>query len=282
MNTHHLLHKTILFLISLALTAGLGVLLPTRAADAATVTVKSRVDDGTTNSANCPGAGCRLRDAIAAASSGDTINFDGDYTITLTTDQLTIAKNVTIDGAGYSVIVSGGNNFRVLYINSGVTATLNHLTITNGKASSSGGGIYNLGMLTVTNSTLSGNSALSAGAPASGGGIYNFRHADGDEQHTLWKLRKRRLRLRRRYIQLRHADGYEQHTLWKLCKRPRPRLRRRYLERAHADGDEQHTVWKLRKRQQRRQRRRYLQHRHADGDEQHTLWKLRRHTWWRY
>lgn len=30
---------------------------------------------GAANAANCPGANCRLRDAIAAAASGDTIEF---------------------------------------------------------------------------------------------------------------------------------------------------------------------------------------------------------------
>jgi hypothetical protein len=38
---------------------------------AATITVQSTAD-GAANPANCPGAGCRLRDAIAAAVDGDS------------------------------------------------------------------------------------------------------------------------------------------------------------------------------------------------------------------
>ena len=55
-----------------------GVLAP---AQAATLTVNSAADAGGT----CPGATCTLRQAIAAAASGDTINFvAGLTTITLT------------------------------------------------------------------------------------------------------------------------------------------------------------------------------------------------------
>ena len=56
-------------------------------------------------------------------------------------------------------------------INSGITATISGVTIENGRTSIFGGGIYNGGTLTVTNSTLSGNSA-GTGAGA-GGGIWN-------------------------------------------------------------------------------------------------------------
>src|SRR6185503_14777140 len=41
---------------------------------ASTITVTS-LGDGAANAANCPGASCRLRDAIAAAAAGDTIDF---------------------------------------------------------------------------------------------------------------------------------------------------------------------------------------------------------------
>ena len=53
-------------------------------------------------------------------------------------------------------------------VNSGVTATLENLTITGGNAGieSSGGAIFNSGTLTLTNSTLSGNSASDGAAAA--------------------------------------------------------------------------------------------------------------------
>ena len=56
----------------------------------------------TVTNANDSGAGS-LRQAIADAVSGDTITFDATYfstarTITLTSGELSIAKNLTIDG----------------------------------------------------------------------------------------------------------------------------------------------------------------------------------------
>jgi LPXTG-site transpeptidase (sortase) family protein len=148
------------FLI-VALAAGM-VFLPSGTARAATLTVTKAAD---TNDGVCD-ADCSLREAIAAAASGDTISFDGNYTILLGST-LVIARNLTIDGAGHTITVSGGGSVGVFQVNGGVTAALNSLIITNGNAVN-GGGILSSGMLTVTNSTVS-NSHASWG----GGGIYN-------------------------------------------------------------------------------------------------------------
>ncbi len=163
--------KTLVQGISLALVAGLCGLLPALSVEAATVTVQSGVDDGTANAANCPGIGCRLRDAIAQSSAGDTINFNADFTITLATSELTIGKTLTIDGAGHGVTISGQNAVRMFSVSPGVTVVLSGLTIANGHAVD-GSGIHNNGALTVTNSTLSNNTA-SGTADTRGGGIYN-------------------------------------------------------------------------------------------------------------
>ena len=59
-----------------------------------------------------------LRDQIAAASSGDTINFASGLsgTINLTSGELAIAKNLTIQGPGTATItVSGGGTQRVFH-----------------------------------------------------------------------------------------------------------------------------------------------------------------------
>jgi hypothetical protein len=144
-----------------------------------------------TNSGNT-GAGS-LRDAIAGANPGATIVFDpslSGQTISLNST-LILSKNVTIDGSALTapVIIKGKRNVTGLTVNSGVTATLNHLTITqseigiinngaltvrnstfsaNQNTSTAGGGaISNQGTLTVTNSTFTGNTATN------GGGIYN-------------------------------------------------------------------------------------------------------------
>lgn len=127
---------------------------------AATLTVANTNDSGLGS----------LRQAIADATPGDTINFSVTGTITLTSGELFISKNLTISGPGASSLaISGNNSSRVFNIGSG-TVAISGLTIQNGNASlgGAGGGIDNGGTLTVTNSTLSGNSA------SAGGGIVNF------------------------------------------------------------------------------------------------------------
>jgi hypothetical protein len=105
-----------------------------------------------------------LRQAIANVCADGNITFDNDYTITLAS-QLTIGKNMTIDGGSHAVTISGNHAVRVMDIEP-VTATLNHLTVANGNASDWGGGIQNNngGILTVLNSAFSGNTAPYSGA----------------------------------------------------------------------------------------------------------------------
>ena len=141
---------------------------------ASTLTVTNINDSG-------PGS---LRDAIANAASGDTINFSTAGTITLAST-LTINTSLTITGAGASnVAVSGNNAVQVLSIGPGVTVNLFSLTIQNGLnvgggtyGSVAGGGIYNAGTLTLSNSTVSGNTVSATGngyyVSVYGGGIYN-------------------------------------------------------------------------------------------------------------
>ena len=113
-----------------------------------------------------------LRQALADANDGDTIDFGITGTITLFTGQLVVDKSVTINGPGAANLAVDGNGAsRVFYIGSGRTVTIDSLTIINGNAGSgdTGGGIYNdQATLTVTNCTLSGNSA-----GYRGGGIFN-------------------------------------------------------------------------------------------------------------
>ncbi len=152
--------QTVRFLLLIALIFTL--LTPSTIAHAATLTVSDcAAPSGTAN---------RLVEKITAASSGDTINFSCSGTITLAAT-MTIAKNLTIDGTGQTVTISGGNAVRVLIVNTGVSLTLNNLAIANGKSpsGSSGGGIVNLGTLTITNSTFSGSNTING----YGGGISN-------------------------------------------------------------------------------------------------------------
>jgi CSLREA domain-containing protein len=65
---------------------------------AATITVATTSDAG----GSCPGANCTLRQAIAAASPGDTIDFSlpASSIIELTSGELRINKDLTIEGPG--------------------------------------------------------------------------------------------------------------------------------------------------------------------------------------
>src|SRR5262249_13607140 len=107
---------------------------------------------------------------VGNAAPGDTIRFAANLkggTINLKSP-LDINMALTIDGAGSGITVSGGGAHTAVIIDPGVVATINALTITGGVASgANGGGIDNQGSLTLTNSTVTGNSAMS------GGGIYN-------------------------------------------------------------------------------------------------------------
>jgi hypothetical protein len=117
------------------------------------------------------GAGS-LRQAILDTPSGGVVDFQPGLTgtITLTTGELTIDKDLTIAGPGADVLtVSGNAASRVFDVPGSFSVTLAGLTITRGQATGNqyGGGISNAGSLTITDATLSGDRAVF------GGGIFN-------------------------------------------------------------------------------------------------------------
>jgi hypothetical protein len=129
-------------------------------AEAATITVANLNDNG---------AGS-LRQAIADSASDGVIEFGVSGTILLTSSKLLIAKNLTINGpTSGGVTIDGNAASEVIRIDTGNVVKLTNLTITNGR-NSAGGGIINIGTLTVENSTISGNDASNG----EGGGILNI------------------------------------------------------------------------------------------------------------
>ena len=133
-----------------------------------------------TNTTDCATPGCgSLRQAIVDANNNagvDTINFASGLTgtITLANGELIIddlsGGALTINGPGADQLTINGNQgSRIVQITSTSTATISGLTIANGRVSGGfGGGILNLGTLTLIDSAVSGNSTDS-----DAGGIYN-------------------------------------------------------------------------------------------------------------
>ena len=131
---------------------------------------------------------CTLRAAIQQANAlhgtSDNIDFASwlNGTITLTQGLLTIANDtsgpdLTIEGPGGSgLTVSGINTDRVFLIDSGSDVTINRLTISGG-SKGFGGGILNNGTLTLTNATVSGNTAELAGGGIFNGGTLTVRNS---------------------------------------------------------------------------------------------------------
>ena len=128
-----------------------------------------------------------LRAEIAAAQNGDTIVFspslDGK-TIALTSGELDLTKKLTIQGPGAGQLTIsgyGGHTFtRIFEVAPNTTVSLSGLSIINGSGYASvqdpgyapwdgdGGGILNLGTLTLSACTIDYSYALNEG-----GGIYN-------------------------------------------------------------------------------------------------------------
>ena len=135
----------------------------------------------TVTNCNDSGAGS-LRQAVADAESGDTIEFalaGSCSTITLTTGDIEITTNLTIEGPGASLMAVSGNNdngnndvSNIFVVNSAISVGISGLTIENGIADN-GGGIANSGTLSISNSTFSDNRSSVNAVGGGGGAIYN-------------------------------------------------------------------------------------------------------------
>ena len=127
-----------------------------------------------------------LRQAVDLANLQDeaeTISFDATVfamaqTITLTQGPLELSDTggtMTITGTTAGLTLSGGGASCVFEVDAGVNASISGLTITGGSAIT-GGGLYNQGTTTLTDCTISGNSAEDSGGGLGGDGattLYN-------------------------------------------------------------------------------------------------------------
>ncbi len=134
------------------------------ATSAPAATVTSTADSG-------PGS---LRQAIASAAPGETITFSVAGTITLTSGELLVDKDLTISGPGAgSLAIQRSTNgatpaFRVFNLQPPGIITISGLTVNNG-LDDLGGGINNETTSALRDCVVTGNSAVSIG-----GGINNF------------------------------------------------------------------------------------------------------------
>ena len=164
--------------LAFALLAGALAALPasTVRASGTTYIVDSTADGIPDGTCGASAGDCTLRDAINLAfDPGDAINIIATGTITLTEGELTISNNLTITGLGpESLTISGGNASRVFKILL-ATVTISGVTIANGKADNDdGGGIYNIGTLTLNHVVVTNNEAVkNPGIFVEGGGIYS-------------------------------------------------------------------------------------------------------------
>jgi hypothetical protein len=132
----------------------------TRRPRANTITVTKLNDSGTGS----------LRQALADASDGDTIDFAVSGTISLTSGELLIDKSVDITGQPQTITVSralGESDFRTFHVMPDHVVTIDGLFITGGSPTlgSYGGGVFNdHSTLTISNCHLTSNSSTYGGA----------------------------------------------------------------------------------------------------------------------
>jgi len=115
-----------------------------------------------------------LRRAILKANAipnANTITFQTGLTgpITLTSGEIAIKDDLTIQGPGAGTLaISGSNASRIFKIDSGKIVNIDGLTLQNGNATTNvtdvGGAIRNYGTLNLANVILSGNQAKDGGA----------------------------------------------------------------------------------------------------------------------
>jgi predicted outer membrane repeat protein len=133
-----------------------------------------------------------IRDAITLGGGPHTFTCAGPTTV-VTEAEIVIDYDVILDGEG-NLTIDGNEDHRVFSVAEGVEAELHGVSLTRGRSSfpaRRGGGILNMGTLSVTNSTISGNNGTGINnwfeatltlanttvsdntAGEAGGGIYN-------------------------------------------------------------------------------------------------------------
>src|SRR6266513_1290216 len=135
---------------------------------------------------------CSDTSVRAAAGNGGSYFFDcGTNAATIAlTNTIVVTADVTLDGAGQSIVISGGNAVRLFIVNPGVNFTLKNLVLASGKAAgddgtngvagdnAAGAGIYNDGgSVTLINCTLRGHAVTGGNG---GNGVVQLNGSGGN------------------------------------------------------------------------------------------------------
>lgn len=139
---------------------------------------------------------CTEASLRTALTGGGTVKFACDGTITLTSP-IVMSLDTVLDATGHSIVLSGHQTVRVLLVNTGVKAVLNHLTVANGFVETvtpdfdtpevkGGAGLHNSGDVTLNNCVFADNTAGgrigdpsymgnpgTPGGTGTGGAVYN-------------------------------------------------------------------------------------------------------------
>jgi hypothetical protein len=159
------------------------ILVPAPATFASTKLYVNGVVGNDSNDCLSQQAACKtIGHAISLAASGDSIL----VAAATYAESLNIGISLNIVGSGAATTIIEGGGFRGATISSATAnVILSNLTIRNNHVSTQcetpgGGGVYNIGTLTIMNSIISGNTAFGAnsrlinvGCGVDGGGIFN-------------------------------------------------------------------------------------------------------------
>ena len=122
-----------------------------------------------------PGGGVTI--IVPAGTYGLTLNSGGNADEV--TGDLNVTASMTIQGAGAATTIVDANQIdRAIHVGSTATITISGLTIKNGSTTGFGGGILNDGVLTLTNSVVTGNQTRAGngtGGGTAGGGIFSSK-----------------------------------------------------------------------------------------------------------
>ncbi len=156
---------------------------PEKITSVATVFTVNSLADTTDGACTTAVNGCTLREAIALAADGDSINFSSLFntpqTINLLTALPDIDNSLTIQGTGANLLTvrrafDAATDFSIFKIPAGVSnVAISGMTLRNGREPNGfGGGIFSDSNLTLTNVAVSGNQA------DGGGGVF-LSNGDG-------------------------------------------------------------------------------------------------------